>query len=110
MVSAQTATVEISTMLAYLLGQPNLCCPKCFTWSIISTASPIIPPVLHFLKRELLQIRPIVGEMSFASPTLTPAITDLPYMVISPLRAMAHCPKSARELVIACSQAPNCLT
>ena len=29
-------------------------------------------------------------KMSYASPTLTPAITDLPYMVISRLRATAH--------------------
>ena len=38
-------------------------------------------------------------EMTYASPTLTPAITDLPYMVISRLRATAHCPKCGHGLI-----------
>ena len=50
------------------------------------------------------------GEPSFASPTLTHVTCHLPYMVISRLRAMCHCPKSARERATAHSRVPNPLT
>ena len=51
-----------------------------------------------------------IFEVSYASPTLTPEITDLPYMVISQLRPKCNFPKSARERATARSRAPNCLT
>ena len=38
-------------------------------------------------------------EVSYASPTLTPAITNLPYMVISRLRVTVHCPNCGHGLI-----------
>ena len=39
------------------------------------------------------------ANMSYASPTLMPAITDVLHMVISRLRVMAHCPKCGHGLI-----------
>ena len=49
----------------------------------------------------------LLMQVSFASPTLTHVMCYLPYMVVLWLRAMYHCPKSARECAVARSQAPN---
>jgi hypothetical protein len=57
-----------------------------------------------------MAVNKLFNERSFASPTLTRdvlVITYLPYMVVSRLRAMCHCPKSARERAVARSRAPN---
>jgi hypothetical protein len=63
---------------------------------------------------------PVIGSDAFFSisgrfgssvlplpPSHTRDVSDLPYMVVSRLRAMYHCPKSARERAVARSRAPN---
>ena len=64
---------------------------------------PTSPPLRHMWHAHLpyMVISHDLGQwqMSYASPTLTPAITDLPYMVISRLRATAHCPKCGHGFI-----------
>ena len=53
----------------------------------------VLPPAVN-----LVEVQQDL-KVSYASPTLTPAITDLPHMVISRLRVTAHCPNCGHGLI-----------